>query len=152
MSSDFAKAFDTVSHALLLSKMAYEFGFDPHLLKFLDTYLQNRKQTITIRGFTSQAFTPTSGVPQGSNLGPLMFLIFINSLANVVNNNCGILLFADDMKLFLAVKDENNCKLLQDNINRVLQWSVDNKLKFNIDKCSVLVFLEKKNVYVLNMK
>lgn len=125
---------------LLLKKMA-GFGFTQHLLGMFANYMTDRQQYVEYEGKKSTYFT-WSGVSQGSNLGPLEFLIMINDLPNVVkNSNC--LLFADDLKLSLSVGDVGDCGKLQDDIDRVVKWSQDNVLQFNTSKCTVVTFTRK---------
>lgn len=78
--------------------------------------------------FVSKTITPSSGVPQGSNLGPLLFLLFINDLTEVIS--CENLLFADDIKIFNTISTIYDCNLLQFNLDRVNEWSEANGLFF----------------------
>lgn len=142
--TDFAKAFDRISHQVLLCKLDNEFGFHPTLVQFFTSYLQGRKQRVVIGGYTSDSYTATSGIPQGSNLGPLLFLLFVNDLPNKIKES-KILLFADDLKLYSVVKNVADCEKLQRDINEVLQWSEINNLKFNITKCYSVSYSRKKN-------
>ena len=95
---DFSKAFDSVPHLLLIHKLK-TFGFNGDLLNWLKSYLTGRKQQVVIEGAKSSRLSVTSGVPQGSILGPLLFLLYINDMPDVVSF-CSISLFADDAKCF----------------------------------------------------
>ena len=102
---DFAKAFDSVSHDIILHKLKYQFGIDGTLLKFIVNYLQGREQCVAIGGCKSAHRPVTSGVPQGSILGPLFFVLFINDMMECVSEGTNIALYADDTKLWRACPD-----------------------------------------------
>lgn len=102
-------------------------------------------------GNTSELYYTRSGVSQGSNLGLLQFLIMINDLPGVVRN-AECLLFADDLKLLLAVRDRKDCIKFQQDIDRVVQWNRQNKLEFNISKCSIMSFGRMKSMLNFNYK
>ena len=108
------------------------------------SYLVNRSQKVVVRGYVSHSFVPGSGVPQGSNLGPLLFLLFINSLAIEIKSSKR-LLFADDLKLYMAIGSIDDCVTLQGDLDRVLNWSKKKKISFNINKCNVMSFTRKKD-------
>lgn len=135
---DFKKAFDTVDNDILLGKLA-KIGFTPHLLLFFANYMRNRQQFVDFNGWESDPYYTWSGVSQGSNLGPLQFLLMINDLPEVIRDGL-CLLFADDLKLLLAVDNQVDCQHLQDDIDRVVEWSHLNRLYFNVSKCSVTSF------------
>ena len=97
---DFSKAFDMVNHGILLEKLCH-YGIRGHALDWFRSYLSNRKQFVTYNGTVSSTKTITCGVPQGSILGPLLFLIYINDLYNVCLESVPIL-FADDTNLFYS--------------------------------------------------
>ena len=93
------------------------------------------------RGFISQKFIVKSGVPQSSNLGPLLFLLFINDIATIFNIR--VLLFADDLKLFTVINSAADCIQLQENLDLLQQWCLHNKLNLNISKCKIVSFCRK---------
>ena len=138
--TDLAKAFDKVDHQVLLNKL-HDFGFSTNLLKFFGSYLNNRLCSVKYNGFTSSQFRSTSGVPQGSVLGPTLFLIFINDLA--ISLECNRLLFADDLKIFASIDHSKDCLSLQNQLLHVDQWCTANKLQLNISKCRVVSYTKR---------
>lgn len=132
--TDFTKAFDKVDHDTLLVKLK-AFGLTADLICWFSTYLRNRSQVVVIGGSTSSDFTPTSGVPQGSILSPLLFIIFINGLLQVLTSCSG---FADDLKLYRSISSEYDCELLQNDLAKVVQWCRDNNMSLNAGKCAVM--------------
>ena len=135
---DFAKAFDTVSHDLILNKLKFQYGIDGSLLKLLINYLKGRKQRVVLENITSESITVLSRVPQGSILGPLLFLPFINDIYVGIDKATSICLYADDTKIWRKINSENDCIQLQKDINTLHNWSIKNKMRFNATKCKVL--------------
>lgn len=136
--TDFSKAFDKVDHALLISKL-HHIGIGGILLKWFASYLHQRSQWIKVRNFVSVEVCVPSGVPQGSHLGPLLFNLFINDISLCfANSEC--LMFADDLKIYRAVRDINDSLLLQDDLKRLYEWSVRNRLPLNLSKCCSITF------------
>ena len=135
---DFAKAFDTVNHDIILHKLKLKFKIDGRLLKFLQDYLKNRKQRVVLDNTVSDILDVHSGVPQGSILGPLLFILFINDIYDRINPNTGISLYADDTKIWKPISSEQDCVTLQTDINRLQERCTDNKMSFNINKCHAL--------------
>lgn len=146
--TDFKKAFDKVNHEILLGKLA-GCGLSYSLLMFFASYLNTRKFIVRFNGNTSGKFSANSGVPQGSNLGPLLFLLFINDLPSVLNT-AKSLLYADDQKMFLKIRSNQDCTELQKDINNLYHWSKKNKLPLNIKKCQVLSFSRSKTPILFN--
>ena len=135
---DFAKAFDSVNHDIILSKLKYEFKIDGLMLKFLRDYLQNRKQRVVVGDVTSLELDVLSGVPQGSIIGPLLFVLFINDIHKCVSPGTNVALYADDTKIWRAIKSESDCLALQNDIDALSHWSKINCMNFHPQKCKVL--------------
>ena len=141
---DFRKAFDLVSHEHLLYKMS-KYGIDGKILNWVKDFLKNRTQKVVIRGTSSTTREVTSGVPQGSVLGPILFLIFINDLPLEIISPLS--LFADDSKLFSRivktkskskVVETDNDQKLQKDLNKVVEWAKKWKMEFNVQKCKIM--------------
>ena len=146
---DFSKAFDSVSHAHLIRKLDQS-GIKGPLLHWFISYLGNRLQRVVIDGKSSDWLPVTSGVPQGSLLGPALFVLFINDMPSVLSHSSTLALFADDAKCFRAIKAHTDCALLQDGIDKLVDWSDNWKLAFNIDKCSLCTVTRKRNPIICN--
>ena len=152
---DFKKAFDCVDHEILLSKLQY-YGIRGLALTLMRSYLSNREQCVIIDGSKSETCSSTHGVPQGSNLGPLLFLIYINDLPNS-SDLFKFIMFADDSTLSTSIpKDLNKQPQLINHINheleRVDQWLRANKIKININKTKYLLFSLRKVDYSIRIK
>ena len=132
---DFQKAFDKVPHSKLLFKLK-QIGINGRLHKWIENWLTERKQRVVINGATSGWDSVTSGVPQGSVLGPVLFLIYINDIDNGLNNT--ISKFADDTKIASSVISESDKKKLQDDLQKISNWSEKWEMPFNINKCQIL--------------
>ena len=141
---DFRKAFDLVSHKHLLYKMS-RYGITNQTLNWIGAFLHQRSQKVVVRGATSESFAVTSGVPQGSVLGPILFLIFINDLPLEVISPLS--LFADDSKVFSKIVSNKNLKKcnnengnlkLQNDLNTIAGWAKKWKMEFNVDKCKIM--------------
>lgn len=140
--TDFQKAFDRIDHHILLAKLS-NIGFSPAICSLFESYLLNRKQYVEYQGNTSRMFTPTSGIAQGSNLGPVLFLLFINDITNGLN--CEHLLFADDLKIFYKIDTTADCLVLQNDLDRISSWCHRNRLHMNVNKCKILSYTRKYN-------
>ena len=140
--TDFQKAFDQVDMYILIQKLESS-GFSMGLLNLFRSYLLGRRQFVEIEGFRSAEYTVKSGVPQGSNLGPLLFLLFINDLADSLT--CLKLFFADDLKIFSKITSVDDCKHLQNELNSLDEWCANNKLNLNLSKCFVVSYSRKKS-------
>ena len=143
---DFAKAFDTVSHDLILHKLKYLYGVDGLMLRFIRSYLQGRQQQVVVGGSKSSTLPVHSGVPQGSILGPLLFVLFINDMFSSVSENSDIALYADDTKIWREITCFNDHSILQRDIDNLLKWSIENKMKFHPSKCKALSVTMQRNI------
>ena len=128
---DISKAFDKVWHQDLLYKLKQN-GISGNLLETLTDFLKDRKQRVVLNGQNSSWANVEAGVPQGSILGPLLFLIYINDLQDNLSTN--VKLFADDTSLFSVVHDitTSSCNLNYD-LNRVREWAFQGKMSFNTE-------------------
>ena len=142
---DFAKAFDSVNHDIILEKLENRFGIDGFLLKFFVEYLSGRKQRVVIGNTYSDDLNVASGVPQGSILGPLLFVLFINDIGDEVSDKSNILLYADDTKLYREILSVADSETLQSDITMLNNWAMNNKMKFHPDKCKVLTVTLQRN-------
>jgi len=132
---DYRKAFDSVDHAKLIEKLQ-NCNVDSKLIKWIAAFLQNRKMTVIVKLEFSDWVAVLSGVPQGSVLGPLMFLIFVNDLSLWIRNSM-ILMFADDTKITCKILCDSDGLLLQQDLS-LLEWSKYWHLDFNVDKCKAM--------------
>ncbi len=132
---DFMKAFDKVPHCRLLSKLE-AYNITGKLHSWLKEFLTGRKQHIAVLGAVSSRSDVSSGIPQGSVLGPFLFILFINDMPEVVS--CAIKLFADDTKIFTQVTPNADCTNLQRNLNKLEDWTNTWQMAFNPYKCKVL--------------
>ena len=127
---DIKKAFDVVPHSKLLTKLQL-FGFTGDLWKWFKSYLLHRQQCVNIDGVYLSILPVLSGVPQGSVLGPLLFLIYINDLPTSLSTETKPYLFADDSKCLQQINSIEDCRTLQNSLNSALTWS----LKWNMSQC-----------------
>ena len=138
---DFSKAFDRVPHCRLLNKLEY-YGIRGPLIKWINKFLTTRLQRVIIDGKCSDWERVQSGVPQGTVLGPLLFLTFINDITQGITSK--IKLFADDCLLYRTIKDESDSQALQQDLDCLHQWSQVWQMQFNTDKCHTMKFTLKQ--------
>ena len=134
---DFQKAFDKVPHQRLLAKLKAH-GISGSILNWISEWLKDRQQRVVLHGIMSSWLYVISGVPQGSILGPLLFLVYINDIDSGIVNR--IFKFADDTKLAGIVYSEEEIEQFRLDIKRLYDWSVDWQMRFNTDKCKTLHF------------
>ena len=142
--TDFSKAFDVVPHNLLIHKMQSRFGISDNILLWFSSYLTNRYQRVILYGENSEWVHVTSGVPQGSILGPHLFLMYIDDLPDECEYSES-LLFADDDKIFRIIHCIADCLRLQSDLNRLYEWCSTWKIYLNLDKCNFISFSNKRN-------
>ncbi|CAH8547563.1 unnamed protein product, partial [Dicrocoelium dendriticum] len=144
---DFSKAFDRVNHFFLLQKLA-AYGINGSLLTWLEDYLHDRAIKVRVADTYSESLYVSSGVPQGSVLGPLLFLVYINDLpANILSP---MQIFADDAKIWRAIRSASDRVYLQEDLTRINEWAEKNQLPLNPAKCHLLtVHNSFVNTYLL---
>ena len=145
---DFAKAFDSVYHARLLAKLR-SFGITSPLLDWFRAYLSDRRQRVVINGTHSSWTRVGSGVPQGSILGPILFLLYINDMPEVVRDSL-IVMFADDAKCFKVIDSLTDCIVFQNDLDSLSVSSMRNELLFQPPKCHNLRISRKRNSFHRN--
>ena len=139
---DFKKAFDSVPHQELLLKL-WSYGITGSLWLWFRAYLSSRLQKVTINHCSSDLLPVVSGVPQGSILGPILFLLFVNDIPDCLSTS-KLLLFADDAKCFHLIKSLDDVCLLQLDLDSLVAWSKKWKLHFNSSKCLAISFSKKQ--------
>ena len=132
---DYSKAFDTVPHRRLISKLN-GYGVKGKVLLWIQDFLTDRQQQVVIGSSESSWGKVTSGVPQGSVLGPILFLLYVNELPSIVN--CDITMFADDTKIYRTLRSSSDVQVLQKDLDALDKWSECWLLKFNTSKCKVM--------------
>jgi len=144
---DFSKAFDSVPHPRLLAKLDF-YGICNSNLHWISSFLSARKQRVTLNGTQPSWHSVISGVPQGTVLGPLLFLLYINDI--VTNISSEIRLFADDCIVYRTITYQSDCMALQADIDILLNQSNVWQMKFNPSKCHILSIGRQRNKAVLS--
>ena len=137
---DFAKAFDTVPHRRLLHKL-HHFGIEGSLHQWISSFLVGRQQSVNIQGASSKPVDVMSGVPQGTVLGPLLFLMYINDLPDGLASK--VCLFADDCVVYRPITSPSDCDILQKDLKNLEKWEEKWMMSFKPDKCNILRFSRK---------
>ncbi len=146
MYCDFLKAFDKVPHHRLLEKL-YIYGLPEYLIRWIRGFLLDRRQRVIIQGTFSdwRSVLQLSGIPQGSVLRPLLFVLYINCLPDQVQQGSSVYLFADDTKIFKPIFNQENCRQLQQDITDVVTWTEESLLKLHPDKCKYMRICQKNS-------
>lgn len=139
---DFAKAFDKVSHPRLLHKLRH-YGIKGKHNQWITAFLESRTQAVVLENKYSDKVDVTSGVPQGSVLGPVFFLIYINDITD--NMQSTIRLFADDCTIYRPINNKNDQQILQSDLTNLTKWEQKWKMAFNVSKCNVMHLTRSKN-------
>jgi len=132
---DFQKAFNKVPHRRFVLKLEAH-GIGGEILKWVENWLSERKQRVVLGGEFSEWRDTLSGVPQGSVLGPLLFIIYINDIDDQINSS--LLKFADDTKIYFKVNSPENIETLREDLCKLVSWSKEWQMLFNIEKCKVM--------------
>ena len=144
---DFSKAFDTVPHMRLLSKLSY-YGINGPLHEWISSRLTQRTQKVVLNGVASKEVKVISGVPQGTVLGPLLFLLYVNDINDNINST--IRMFADDCVLYRIIKTLNDHHHLQNDLDIIIQWAIKWQMNLNADKSAVLHCTRSRSPYLID--
>ena len=149
---DLSKAFDTLNHNILLHKLEY-YGVQDISLNLFKNYLSNRKQYVEYDGISSEMLNITTGVPQGSILGPLLFIIYINDMSEV-SKIFSFIMYADDTTLSTILKafqpstqTLHTDEVINSELDKISDWLIVNKLSLNVTKTKFSIFHKKKKMY-----
>ena len=132
---DFSKAFDKVDHSILIDKLKI-LGITGKIENWIKSFLSGRQQQVIVNGFLSDPVLVKSGVPQGSVIGPLLFLVLISDIDKDVSSCTSS--FADDTRVMKSILNEEDCRVLQSDLLKVFNWSTDNNMTFNDSKFELL--------------
>ena len=138
---DYAKAFDKVPHQRLVMKL-FHYGIRGKALIWIQNFLANRTQQVVVEGERSEMADVTSGVPQGSVIGPTLFLVYINDIGDNISSK--LRLFADDTILYRNIRNNTDALKLQDDLTKLQLWEQCWQMEFNVTKCHVLSVTNKK--------
>jgi hypothetical protein len=138
---DFSKAFDKVPYNRLLMKLDH-YGVWNITLSWIQDFLSDRTQTVVLEGNSSSTNPVASGVPQGTVLGPLLFLVCINDMPGYARSQTH--LFADDCLMYRKVSSTSDCTQIQEDLDNLIKWEQQWQMQFNPDKCEVLTITKKR--------
>jgi len=136
--TDLEKAFDKIPHKRLISKLS-NYGLNKELIEWITAFLINRKQRVRINTVFSDWADVDSGIPQGSLLGPVLFIIYISDLIEYCDCGYDLYLYADDAKVFKHIKNELDSQVLQDDLIKMKQWMDIQLLQLNVTKCNLVM-------------
>lgn len=146
--TDFSKAFDSINHFIVLQKLK-SFGINDNLINWLESYLTGRVQFVAINNNFSKPIYVHSGVPQGSHLGPLIFILFVNDITKCLKfSRC--LIYADDLKIFSPIRNLSDAVKLQKDLDAVNFWCKINLLHLNVAKCKMVTFTHSSSHLIYN--
>ena len=141
---DFQKAFDSVPHRPLLDKLS-QLGVNEKIILWVANYLSARQQSVVLNGVVSDSVDVLSGVPQGSVLGPLLFIIYVNDLASLsLSGTFKVILYTDDLALHRPITSANEYYVLQEDITAIENWTAAKNLQFNISKCRYMMISRRR--------
>jgi len=147
---DLSKAFDTINHQILIEKLN-SYGFDDNALTLLESYLTNRKQCVIFDNILSDITELSTGIPQGSILGPILFIIYINDIVNCCDKLTPVT-YADDTTLYFTFTNPREIEQqINHELKKVLEWLQINKLSLNTSKTKMMVFRKKRTIPVPNL-
>ena len=141
---DFSKAFDRVPHRRLLKKF-HHYGITGKIHRWIETFLTKRQQCVVLDGVQSSPVDVDSSVPQGTVIGPLSFLVFINDLPNYISEGTKTRLFADDAFVYREISSQRDIATLQKDLDSLTKWGDEWQMTFNTDKCYTMHFTTKKS-------
>ena len=141
---DLSKEFDKVPHHRLMYKVEF-YGIRDSLHQWLADFLSNRTQQVVLDGSKSSSAPVLSGVPQGSVVGPLLFLLYMNDLPDYVTHGSSVRLFADDCALYHTIRSQEDADQLQQDLDALQRWEDDWAMAFHPSKCQVLHVTKKRN-------
>ncbi|KAI5751055.1 hypothetical protein M8J77_003777 [Diaphorina citri] len=142
--TDFSRAFDRVNHNMLISKL-FALGVSGYLLKWIHSFLSGRVQIVKVGNALSEPINVSSGCIQGGHMSGLLFLLFINDIADIIPPDVGYWLFADDLKFAVRVRGGEDVALVQEVLSRLYHWCSSNFMELNIKKCSIMTYHRKKS-------
>ena len=142
---DFMKVFNSVPHNLLIFKLK-TFGINSNLLEWFNCYLNGRRQRVVVDGVASRYVNVVSGVPQGSILGPQLFLSYVNDIFNGFYNNICQSLYTHDAKIAHEIQNNEDCLILQKHIDSLLSWSKTWGMTFSVKKCKLMSIAHKRHL------
>jgi len=149
--TDFEKAFDKVLHKRLMQKLR-AYGIGSELLNWIGAFLTDRKQRVRVQGRYSKWSRVISGIPQGSVLGPLLFIIYINDLPDLIEQNASISLYADDAKIYKHVREMSDGESLQKAVEDMNLWCNSWMIKINCAKCKSMTIGKSQKVKKFDLK